>query len=159
MGLFEPLTVTTLSRFISLSYKTGPKIDFTAFETAETKEDIICKCFNISKSNLLKEIKTLGLLDNAELDLSDKATQDSLIKLFKDVFDLSVINGKESAIFKSLIQIIDIEPILSQYNITLQYDAVTNWDNEIDYIATIFQNVMTLTGNFEDFDLTESNLQ
>ena len=105
--------------------------------------------------NLLKEIKTLGLLDNAELDLSDKATQDSLIKVFKDVFDLSVINGKESAIFKSLIQIIDIEPILSQYNITLQYDAVTNWDNEIDYIATIFQNVMTLTGNFEDFDLTQ----
>ena len=105
--------------------------------------------------NLLKEIKTLGLLDNAELDLSDKTTQDSLIKVFKDVFDLSVINGKESAIFKSLIQIIDIEPILSQYNITLQYDAVNNWDNEIDYIATIFQNVMTLTGSFEDFDLTQ----
>ncbi len=103
---------------------------------------------------LFKEIKALGLLDGVELNYTDATTQDSLIKVIKEIFDLSVVNGKESTIFKSIITMINIEPVLEQYDITLDYENVENWDNEVDYICTIFKNAMTLTGGLEGFDLT-----
>lgn len=103
---------------------------------------------------LFKEIKALGLLDGVELNYTDATTQDSLIKVIKEIFDLSVVNGKESTIFKSIITMINIEPVLKQYDITLDYENVENWDNEVDYICTIFKNAMTLTGGLEGFDLT-----
>ena len=49
---------------------------------------------------------------------------------------------------------INIEPVLEQYDITLDYENVENWDKEVDYICTIFKNTMTLTGDLEGFDLT-----
>lgn len=103
---------------------------------------------------LFKEIKALGLLDGVELNYTDATTQDSLIKVIKEIFDLSVVNGKESTIFKSIITMINIEPVLEQYDITLDYENIENWDNEVDYICTIFKNAMTLTGGLEGFDLT-----
>lgn len=103
---------------------------------------------------LFKEIKALGLLSGAELNYTDATTQDSLIKVIKEIFDLSVVNGKESTIFKSIITMINIEPVLEQYDITLDYENVENWDNEVDYICTIFKNAMTLTGGLDGFDLT-----
>lgn len=103
---------------------------------------------------LFKEIKALGLLSGAELNYTDTTTQDSLIKVIKEIFDLSVVNGKESTIFKSIITMINIEPVLEQYDITLDYENVENWDNEVDYICTIFKNAMTLTGGLDGFDLT-----
>ena len=103
---------------------------------------------------LFKEIKALGLLDGAELDYTDATTQDSLINVIKEIFDLSVVNGKEKDIFKSIVTMINIEPVLEQYDITLDYENVENWDKEVDYICTIFKNTMTLTGDLEGFDLT-----
>ncbi|MBQ4571128.1 MAG: CvpA family protein [Bacilli bacterium] len=103
---------------------------------------------------LFKEIKALGLLDGAELDYTDANTQDSLINVIKEIFDLSVVNGKEKDIFKSIVTMINIEPVLEQYDITLDYENVENWDKEVDYICTIFKNTMTLTGDLEGFDLT-----
>ena len=103
---------------------------------------------------LFKEIKALGLLSGAELNYTDATTQDSLIKVIKEIFDLSVVNGKESTIFKSIITMINIELVLEQYDITLDYENVENWDNEVDYICTIFKNAMTLTGGLDGFDLT-----
>ena len=103
---------------------------------------------------LFKEIKALGLLDGMELNYTDATTQDSLINVIKEIFDLNVVNGQESAIFKSIIKMINIEPVLEQYDITLDYENVENWSNEVDYICTIFKNAMTLTGGLDGFDLT-----
>lgn len=102
--------------------------------------------------DLLKEIKALGILDNQELDFTNTTTQDTLINVIKKVFDLSVVEGKEATIFKSVVKIINLEETLEEYDITLQFDNVANWDTEVDYMCTIFKNVMTLTGGLENVD-------
>lgn len=103
---------------------------------------------------LLKEIKGLGLFDNAVLDFTNSDTQDAVIKIVKQIFDLSVVDGKEGTIYKSVIDMINIEATLAEYNVTLQYDNVESWDNEVDYVCTLFKNVMTLTGGLDGFDFT-----
>ena len=105
--------------------------------------------------NLLKDIKALGLFDNASLDLNDSKTVESLTKMVKQIFDLKVIEGKEKDIFVSIMNIIDINELLAEYNITLNYDNVQNWDNEVDYICTIFENIISLTGGLDEFNFTE----
>ena len=104
--------------------------------------------------DLFKEIKTLGLLDKQELDFNNPTTQDNLIKVIKKVFNLSVARGKEEAIFKSIIGIINIEETLAEYSITLNYENVSDWDLEVDYMCTIFKNAMSLTGGLDNLDFS-----
>lgn len=104
--------------------------------------------------DLFKEIKTLGLLDKQELNFNDPTAQDNLIKVIKKVFDLSVVEGKEETIFKSIIGIINIEETLAEYSITLNYENVSNWDTEVDYMCTIFKNAMSLTGGLDNLDFS-----
>ena len=104
--------------------------------------------------DLFKEIKTLGLLDKQELNFNDPATQDNLIKVIKKVFDLSVVEGKEETIFKSIIGIINIEETLAEYSITLNYENVSDWDTEVDYMCTIFKNAMSITGGLDNLDFS-----
>ena len=104
--------------------------------------------------DLFKEIKTLGLLDKQELNFNDPVTQDNLIKVIKKVFDLSVVEGKEETIFKSIIGIINIEETLAEYSITLNYENVSDWDTEVDYMCTIFKNAMSLTGGLDNLDFS-----
>ena len=104
--------------------------------------------------DVFKEIKTLGLLDKQELDFNDPVSQDTLIKVIKKVFDLSVVEGKEETIFKSIIGIINIEETLAEYSITLNYENVSNWDTEVDYMCTIFKNEMSLTGGLDNLDFS-----
>ena len=104
--------------------------------------------------DVFKEIKTLGLLDKQELDFNDPVSQDTLIKVIKKVFDLSVVEGKEETIFKSIIGIINIEETLAEYSITLNYENVSDWDTEVDYMCTIFKNAMSLTGGLDNLDFS-----
>lgn len=104
--------------------------------------------------DLFKEIKTLGLLDKQELNFNDPTAQDNLIKVIKKVFDLSVVEGKEETIFKSIIGIINIEETLAEYSITLNYENVSNWDTEVDYMCTIFKNAMSITGGLDNLDFS-----
>lgn len=104
--------------------------------------------------DLFKEIKTLGLLDKQELNFNDPVTQDNLIKVIKKVFDLSVVEGKEETIFKSIIGIINIEETLAEYSITLNYENVSNWDTEVDYMCTIFKNAMSISGGLDNLDFS-----
>ena len=104
--------------------------------------------------DLFKEIKTLGLLDKQELNFNDPAAQDNLIKVIKKVFDLSVVEGKEETIFKSIIGIINIEETLAEYSITLNYENVSNWDTEVDYMCTIFKNAMSISGGLDNLDFS-----
>ena len=104
--------------------------------------------------DLFKEIKTLGLLDKQELNFNDPTAQDNLIKVIKKVFDLSVVEGKEETIFKSIIGIINIEETLAEYSITLNYENVSDWDTEVDYMCTIFKNAMSLTGGLDNLDFS-----
>lgn len=104
--------------------------------------------------DLFKEIKTLGLLDKQELNFNDPTAQDNLIKVIKKVFDLSVVEGKEETIFKSIIGIINIEETLAEYSITLNYENVSNWDTEVDYMCTIFKNAMAITGGLDNLDFS-----
>ena len=104
--------------------------------------------------DVFKEIKTLGLLDKQELDFNDPTTQDTLIKVIKKVFDLSVVEGKEETIFKSIIGIINIEETLAEYSITLNYENVSNWNTEVDYMCTIFKNAMSITGGLDNLDFS-----
>lgn len=104
--------------------------------------------------DVFKEIKTLGLLDKQELDFNDPTTQDTLIKVIKKVFDLSVIEGKEETIFKSIIGIINIEETLAEYSITLKYENVSDWNTEVDYMCTIFKNAMSITGGLDNLDFS-----
>lgn len=122
--------------------------------TEETIDTLFTKDIN-KLIGLLKEIKGLGLFDKAELDFNNPTTQDALINVVKQLFDLSVIEGKEKDIFKSVINMINIESMLIDYNITLDYENVSNWDNEVDNICVLFKNVMSLTGGLEGFDFTE----
>lgn len=136
--------------------KTDSSLDISFLKELITEESINSLLTNdvTNLINLFKEIKGLGILDNTVIDYTDAPTQDTLIKIIKEIFNLSVVEGKEDSIFKSIIEMINIESTLEQYNITLQYDNVTNWDNEVDYICVIFKNAMTLTGGLEGFDLT-----
>ena len=104
--------------------------------------------------DVFKEIKTLGLLDKQELDFNDPVSQDTLIKVIKKVFDLSVVEGKEETIFKSIIGIINIEETLAEYSITLNYENVSDWDTEVDYMCTIFKNAMSITGGLDNLDFS-----
>lgn len=104
--------------------------------------------------DVFKEIKTLGLLDKQELDFNDPTTQDTLIKVIKKVFDLSVVEGKEETIFKSIIGIINIEETLAEYSITLNYENVSDWNTEVDYMCTIFKNAMSITGGLDNLDFS-----
>ena len=104
--------------------------------------------------DLFKEIKTLGLLDKQELNFNDPVTQDNLIKVIKKVFDLSVVEGKEETIFKSIIGIINIEETLAEYSITLNYENVSDWDTEVDYMCTIFKNAMSISGGLDNLDFS-----
>ena len=104
---------------------------------------------------LLKEIKGLGLFNNASIDINDGNTQDALIRVIKQIFDLSVIEGKEKDLFKSVVNIVNIEQLLVEYNIVLDYENVSNWDNEVNNICVLFKNVMTLTGGLDGFNFTE----
>lgn len=104
--------------------------------------------------DVFKEIKTLGLLDKQELDFNDPTTQDTLIKVIKKVFDLSVVEGKEETIFKSIISIINIEETLAEYSITLNYENVSDWNTEVDYMCTIFKNAMSITGGLDNLDFS-----
>lgn len=104
--------------------------------------------------DVFKEIKTLGLLDKQELDFNDPSTQDTLIKVIKKVFDLSVVEGKEETIFKSIIGIINIEETLAEYSITLNYENVSDWNTEVDYMCTIFKNAMSITGGLDNLDFS-----
>lgn len=104
--------------------------------------------------DVFKEIKTLGLLDKQELDFNDPTTQDTLIKVIKKVFDLSVVEGKEESIFKSIIGIINIEETLAEYSITLNYENVSDWNTEVDYMCTIFKNAMSITGGLDNLDFS-----
>ena len=136
--------------------KTNSSLDISFLKeliTEESIDELLTNDLN-NLIKLFKEIKTSGLLDGGELDLTNQITQDTLIKVIKGIFDLSVVEGKESSIFKSIIEMIEIEPVLSQYNITLQYENVSNWNKEVEYICTIFKNAMSLTGGLEGFDLT-----
>ena len=104
--------------------------------------------------DLFTEIKTLGLLDKQELNFNDPITQDNLIEVIKKVFDLSVVEGKEETIFKSIIGIINIEETLAEYSITLNYENVSDWDTEVDYMCTIFKNAMSFTGGLDNLDFS-----
>lgn len=104
--------------------------------------------------DVFKEIKTLGLLDKQELDFNNPTTQDTLIKVIKKVFDLSVVEGKEETIFKSIIGIINIEETLAEYSITLNYENVSDWNTEVDYMCTIFKNAMSITGGLDNLDFS-----
>lgn len=104
--------------------------------------------------DVFKEIKTLGLLDKQELDFNDPVAQDTLIKVIKKVFDLSVVEGKEETIFKSIIGIINIEETLAEYSITLNYENVSDWNTEVDYMCTIFKNAMSITGGLDNLDFS-----
>ena len=104
--------------------------------------------------DLFKEIKTLGLLDKQELNFNDPTAQDNLIKVIKKVFALSVVEGKEETIFKSIIGIINIEETLAEYSITLNYENVSNWDTEVDYMCTIFKNAMSISGGLDNLDFS-----
>lgn len=104
--------------------------------------------------DVFKEIKSLGLLDKQELDFNDPVAQDTLIKVIKKVFDLSVVEGKEETIFKSIIGIINIEETLAEYSITLNYENVSDWNTEVDYMCTIFKNAMSITGGLDNLDFS-----
>ncbi len=103
---------------------------------------------------IFKDIKELGLFDNKELDISNPLTQDTLIKIIKEIFNLELINGKESIVFESIINMIDLTSLLDEYNITLDYDNVTNWNKEVDYICKIFKNILSFSDNLDEFDFS-----
>ena len=103
----------------------------------EVKIEILAKYFISSQAILVSE-----------------ESQIRFDKVIKKVFDLSVVEGKEETIFKSIIGIINIEETLAEYSITLNYEKVSDWDTEVDYMCTIFKNAMSITGGLDNLDFS-----
>lgn len=101
---------------------------------------------------ILKEIKSLGLFDKQQINFNDPIQQDTVINIIKKVFDLSVVEGKEAKIFDSLFKIVNLNELMGEYGLTISYLTVTDWDQEVEYLTTLFKNVMLLTDGLESLD-------
>lgn len=118
-------------------------------------EDSIIQLLDNDTSKLieiLKEIKSLGLFDKQQIDFKDPHQQDVIISIIKKVFDLSVVEGKEAKIFDSLFKIVNLNELMGEYGLTISYLTVTDWDQEVEYLTSLFKNVMTLTDGLESLD-------
>ena len=103
---------------------------------------------------ILSDLKAINAFKgNVEIDFSDPIYQSKLINIIKTIFDLSIVRGNEEKVAKSLIKIINLEETLGSFGIPLEYENVTDWDEEIDVLCEIIDGVITVFGDVSNFDI------
>ena len=103
---------------------------------------------------ILRDLKAINVFEgDSQVDFKDQVCKEKFIEVIKTVFNLSIINNKEEQIFRSLINIVNFESILESFNITLKYENVTNWKEEIDVICEIIDGMLNVAGDINDFDI------
>ena len=105
--------------------------------------------------NILRNLKAMDILENdGSFSLTNSNHQKQFIDMIKTIFNLSIIEGKEEQILKSIMNITKLEETLQNVNITLDYKNVTNWDQEIGVICNIFESIMGLTDDITNIDFS-----
>lgn len=142
--------------YINKLLSKSEELDVSFLNDIITKDNFVDLLTNDIDSliDILKDLKKMGLLyDEVEpLDYSNPFIQDTLTHLVKTVFNLSVVEGKEAQVFDGLMEMANLKAQLTEYGVEFNYDNVTNWDQEIDNLCVMFTKMMTLTGNFNEFE-------
>lgn len=103
--------------------------------------------------SILRDLNTIGVLNNQKMDLNDTVTQKRLVNIIETIFTLSTIKGNEKEILTSILDMANINETLQENGIVLNFDGEIDWEKEGKRIGIIFKNILELTGGLENFDL------
>lgn len=103
--------------------------------------------------SILRDLNTIGVLNNQKMDLNDTVTQERLVSIIETIFTLSTIKGNEKEILTSILDMANINETLQENGIVLNFNGEIDWEKEGKRIGIIFKNILELTGGLENFDL------
>ena len=122
-------------------------------------EDSIVKLLNNDVHNLIdiiKNLKSLGIIkgDGSAIDYTNTDTQNAIANVIKDIFKLSIVDGKQEQTFDGLLNMLKVKDNLTDFGVTIDYTKVTDWEIEIDNLTELFVSIMKFSGNLSDLDFS-----
>lgn len=104
---------------------------------------------------VLNDLCSLGIFD--EVDINIIASKDTINDLLDRILSISLVQGNEEKIIKSLITYFKFDEKLQSMSLTLNYDNVTDWTSETQLIKGVLMNLLNLVSDngytsFDDLD-------
>ena len=108
-------------------------------------DDILYKEL-IGLLDILELLNKMNFFNEEEIIFNSKLSEE----LIYEIFDSSFVEGKESDIFNYIIDKIELNEELEEFNVNLNFENV-NWDLEVENIIDIFDAVLAF-GDLSTFD-------